>query len=723
MYDKFHHRIIMSSILLIMLASLSLLAHAINTTSHKQAATHRDGTTIPAPGPITITQEVNKFDLINVLTWDQVEDPDPYTIIVAYNIYCTSQPTIYCTQAQLLTQIPQPEDPLEPVVYQHHCRCPEQEYFYCVTAVDSLGRESEPTEAHVAPTIPNIQAPSKVYTTQKLTQFDLTNKLCWDPVDLGYYPVVGYNIYCAPHQDHADDCSTCYNCLPSCCSSICQDATFLQHIPATDPLTYENHFRCPGVTYDYCISTVAQTGDYTTESIIPKHVTVQPTIDPQVNCQHMDCHSLNLVNKQTHGAPVQAVAWLDANCYLPTQCSCTDRYIIPHPSAAIGGYLSYTNACDGASVRVYALNFVNDQLIETAHIAPTPFVYSVDWCCIDDVPYLAVAGRPNQLTGFDTWIYKYTFNGTTGNLELIDSFAHGATVWSVAWLNYDCNNNHTRYLALGGDPSNNIDIRLLSFNPTTKKITLTTNRSNGATVYSVDWCIRSSRNPMLLTGGKTATENCKKFNFRIYSVSCGGSMNLFTSGLFVGGTIRTVKWHCSDDKTCSTLPYFAIGGDTEQCGCEHLEDMANIQLYILNPLTHQVRSIAYARQQERVFSLDWNPHCKSSLVTAGSGCKSECPCDPNIVVYNATSNPSKALRYKTHSRFDDSVTSLKWNIFDGCSYLLVGAEHNNCSECSIDPFCNPPYDIALYKSRLCSDPICPPKGICERRHPNHFNAE
>jgi hypothetical protein len=689
------------------------------THSRESSSFFAEGVPVPVPGPITTSQEVDQFDLINVLTWNQVVDP--YAEITGYNVYCTSDPSISCSSSDFIAKILQPLDPSESVVFRHHCRCPQQEYFYCITAINSMGNESDPVQVSVSPTLIDIPAPTYVSASQKLNQFDLINKLCWDPVNSDYYPVIGYKIYCSSNE--YTDCSSCYNCSPSCCSSQCYNAILIAQIPAGAPLTFEHHFRCPGTTYDYCISAVAQTGDYTTESIIPHHVTVEPAIDPQSHCTCTNCQSLNLVNRQTHGAPVQSVAWLCNNCGSNGQCSCTDQYIIPHPTAAIGGYLSYTNACDGATIRTYALNFMNDQLVQTAHALPTSFVYSVDWCCIDGNAYLAVGGRTNETTGFDVWIYKYTFDGITGTLELIDSFAHGTTVWAVAWLNDDCNNSSSRYLAIGGDPSNNIDLRLLSFNAELKQLSLTTNRTHGATVYALDWCVRPLQNPLLLAGGKIATENYKHCNFRIYSVSCGGSMNFFSSGLYCGQTVRTAKWHCYNDAICSTLPIFAIGGDAadESC-CNQSEKLANIQIYALNTLTHHVCPMVHTHQQGRVFSIDWYPNCKEPLMTAGSGCKSDCLYEANIAAYTLSMNPSKNLHCKTYSRFDDSIASLKWCTFGNCSYLLVGAEHGNSDHCSVDPFCNQQPDIALYKAKLCTDCACP-TGICERRTPGSFNAE
>lgn len=689
----------------------------------KNNMTCRNGTEIPSPGLISGTQELQQFDLVNILTWDPVINPDPYHEIAAYNIYCVGRYATSCDEANFLTQVPQPENVADAILFYHHNRCPDQDYFYCITSVDSFGNESSPSHVTIEPAYVNVVAPTKVYTSQKLTQFDLTNKLCWDPVVLDFYPALGYNVYCLPHDQAADQVQPCYDCSSQCCSSVCQYATFLSQIPADGPLSYEHHFRCPGVTYDYCISTLAQTGDQITESIIPTHVTVEPTIDPQLNCQCIDCQPLSLVNKQLHGAPIQSVAWLCDTCMFSGQCSCTDNYIVPHPTAAIGGYVSYINACDGATVRVYALNSMTDQLVETAHAMPTSFVYAVNWCCIDGQAFLAVGGKPNELTGFDVWVYKYSFDGVTGNLELIDSFAHGDTIWTVAWLCYDFNDNHTRYLAIGGDPVNGTDIRLLSFNPELKKLSLVTSRSQGATVYSLDWCIRPSRNPMLLAGGKTATENCKHYNFRVYSVTSGGALNLFSSGLYDGGTIRTVKWYFANEKACSVLPYFAVGGDTgKHCG-DQCQKNSNVHVYILNPLTHQVRPIAYAQQQERVFSLDWNPCCNSSLVTVGSGCSSGWLCDPNITMYALEKNPSKSLKYRAHSHVDGTISSLQWCAFGDCCYLLAGSEHSNCNQSHTDPFCNQSHDIVLYKSKLCSDEICRPKGICERRNPCAFDVE
>ena len=197
------------------------------------------------------------------------------------------------------------------------------------------------------------------------------------------------------------------------------------------------------------------------------------------SCTCSEHNKLTKVETITHGAPVQSVAWL-------SKFSCLDQqYIQDRPIVAIGGYQSFFDTCSyGVSVRIYKLNIDNDHLTEIATANPTPYVYSVDWCCIDGIPYLAVAGKTNLQESADVWIYRY--ETISESLQLVASAKHGATIYSVAWLCDTCSKNGKRFLAIGGQESHDkIDIRLLQFNPnacTEDILQIVTNRSHGATV-------------------------------------------------------------------------------------------------------------------------------------------------------------------------------------------------------------------------------------------------
>ena len=320
-------------------------------------------------------------------------------------------------------------------------------------------------------------------------------------------------------------------------------------------------------------------------------------------CQCMKKSQMLKLQTLHHGAPVRAVGWLcDSECLLYQTFDL----------AAIGGFLSEFNAGPyGASVRVYEFNRLTEQFIERDSVAPTCYIFALDWCCIQDEAYLAVAGMPNHTTGEDVWIYKYNFQ--TKKLELITSFAHGSTVYSVKWLCIECNEYvRSRFLAIGGDPApDNADIRLLSFDPDYNTLTIVNNRTHGDTIYALDWCVKNEIRPLLAAGGKTVLDDCEKINLRVFAVDCFGAMNLLNRGAyFPGGTVRALAWCCSGFP-CPPLAYaLAVGGNPDcphpcepVCDKEHI----NIQIYAIrisdcslipiNGLSHQ--------QPGRVFARDW----------------------------------------------------------------------------------------------------------------------
>lgn len=155
--------------------------------------------------------------------------------------------------------------------------------------------------------------------------------------------------------------------------------------------------------------------------------------------------TLLLSKKYSHGAPIQSVAFM-----CDERCSCI--------LAAIGGYLAYPDSLYQASIRAYQLDPSRDLLEEISINIPVPtnFVYGVDWCCIDGIPYLAVGGCPDEF-GVSVWVYKYD----DGVLTQVASFVHKGTIFSLAWLCDECTGNlDVRFLAVGGEPAHGIDIRL-----------------------------------------------------------------------------------------------------------------------------------------------------------------------------------------------------------------------------------------------------------------------
>lgn len=433
-----------------------------------------------------------------------------------------------------------------------------------------------------------------------------------------------------------------------------------------------------------------------------------PCLHGTSTCFCSEINKLIKVETLMHGAPVQSVAWL---CDVP--CG-VEPHITQAPLAAIGGYQSLFNACaEGASVRVYEFNTTNDHLTETAHANPSPYIYSVNWCCINNVPYLAVAGKPNLQTSTDIWIYKY--NVTTKSLELIASASHGATVYAISWLCDACTEQNKRFLAIGGQEApDKIDIRLLQFDPDAQpssRLKIVTNRSHGATVFAVDWCTKQYKNPLLLVGGKTVIDDqCEKVNLRLYSVTCQGGMNLLKTHWYKGETIRTLKWCCQ--KPCPNFPYlFAVGGDPIEC-CDIIERCGiNTIIYALDPRMCQLVELGYQKQQEKIFALDWAPQCKCSHLTAGGGCKQTCGCNYNLFTYQlAPRQEFEEMRIVTRNKFDDIITSMSWCKYGDCAVLLVGSERKDWQCGLADPFDETSHEIALYRAELCTPR--PPQPLC-----------
>ena len=436
-------------------------------------------------------------------------------------------------------------------------------------------------------------------------------------------------------------------------------------------------------------------------------INIKPCPCPDISC--IPQNKLLHVGSYSHGAPIQSVAWSCASDACPTTF------------AAIGGYKALTSTCQYVSIRVYTLDIRKDKLIPVTidNALPTDYVYSVKWCCINGTPYLAVAGCPDS-SGNSLWIYQY--DPTYNRMTLVKAYQHNGIVYSVAWLCNNCTiDDNVRYLAIGGDPVNGIDIEILSFNATLGTINPVNSALFGSTIYSLDWC--SDNNPCvqndcnyLVAGGTTASDCKGKANIKIYAVSCNGDMVEGSRAYFEGNTVRSVKWCCDSDKICPQLMSLAVGGDPI-IGGSH--DGSNIVLYAYHPRTRNLKPFAWHDQPAKVFAVDWLPGCACTELAVGSGCLN--PCTPNIFVYNFDKNTLPDLGTITSKYFYDNITSIAWCKICDLSYVLVGSEANNWSpDNNFDPLCAAKIqanELALYKGIFCKTASrpCTPAPICERK--------
>ena len=181
-------------------------------------------------------------------------------------------------------------------------------------------------------------------------------------------------------------------------------------------------------------------GTYTisvTDSSNPPATVTKTITIPSITCPCMN--RLSFVNKYSNGAPVQSVSW---------SCPTDD---CPYNLVATGGYKGMLpTEITPSSIRVYSFDDTTKKLVPLFAALPTDYIYSVDWCCINGVPYLAVAGCPDQY-GNSVWIYRYDLE--TNTMMLVSaSNAHQSIVYSVAWLCDGCTTNpNIRNLAIGGD--------------------------------------------------------------------------------------------------------------------------------------------------------------------------------------------------------------------------------------------------------------------------------
>lgn len=416
------------------------------------------------------------------------------------------------------------------------------------------------------------------------------------------------------------------------------------------------------------------------------------------------CFPLNRlipVRKLTHGAPIQSVSWLcDENC--------------PIKLAAFGGY-SCSDQCIVTSIDVYRLDTTNDTLIkiDIDQPLPTPYVYSVDWTCINGTPYLAVGGCPDA-QGNSVWIYQYA----SGQLTFVQSFKHYGTIYTIKWLNDGCTENqNSRFIAIGGEPVSGIDTRLLIFNTYTETLNSTADLTHGSTIYAICWSIRNNNCPLLITGGKT-TNTCEgPVNLRTYSFDCSEALTLITSSYYKGEVVRTLSCCCNTNLLIK-VPLILVGGDPIP---QDQYPGPNAVIYYFDIHSHMLKPLAYTQQQEKVFASTWIPGCNCNLLALGSGCiHSEC--DPNIGLYSLDCNNGLHLIKTGAVKFDDNITTIAACKINNITYVIAGTETNswNCTQ-QIDPLCSSAKnsnEIALYKGIFCyacPPPSCMPVSICMRK--------
>jgi len=394
------------------------------------------------------------------------------------------------------------------------------------------------------------------------------------------------------------------------------------------------------------------------------------------------------IDIETHGAPVQSVAWLCGGCD-----SDLETY------AAIAGFESEKAGEEGVVLRVYKLDDSGTPDLTQEVTQTGTNLYAVDWCCSGTTKYIAVGGMADS-DGYEVHVYR--FDEVVPDLSLVASFTHTATVYSVAWL-CGCDQcvTGTPLLAIGGDPasSDNADFRILGFDPVGSALTQKSKGFHGARVNSLDWCCQIDKNPILALGG--APTDCTGINFRIYRVSCTGGYTQLSYGKFpynfpmtdltsTGTDVFSVKWCCEADVK---YPLLAVGG--------HIEDENNLAVYRFAAFTQSLSRLARIEVPiTTVYSVDWNESCDCSYLAAGGGGFGDCE---NIFVYN---KDGCTLDLKSKEKHDDNVKSLAWCKKGTCYYLLVGTEEDNWTWGM-----ETEQEIALFQGSFC---VPAPVPICDR---------
>jgi len=408
-----------------------------------------------------------------------------------------------------------------------------------------------------------------------------------------------------------------------------------------------------------------------------------------INCDCLEPDKLFPISTAEHGAGVRSVSWC-----------CNAACCAGGPFSAIAGLKNK----GGTVLRIY--NIQKDKLNELTSKTGN-HLYSVDWCCIGATSYIAVGGLPDQAHG-DAEVHVYKF--TDPSLEYITSFTHGVPINSVAWL-CGCDQciTGTPLLAIGGQAAqDDMEIRTLIFDPTAKTLTEGGSAIHGAEVFSVDWCCREGRPPILAVGGKNSEIGCEGYNIRVYCTDCEtGIMTPITMARYPGELVDVVKW-CCDPRI--RFPYLAVGGKkhTSITGC------INTQVYLLDPppsnrLVLVSQPGACVGPNDHIFAADWIPGCQCDHLTVGGGCANTEECISNIFVLK---RDTCHLPEVTKTKYDINVMSLEWCKTNTCAYLLVGTEttveEDVCTE-NLDK-----KEIILYQGRFCPGIIPPPFPVCIR---------
>ena len=401
------------------------------------------------------------------------------------------------------------------------------------------------------------------------------------------------------------------------------------------------------------------------------------------------------VDQIQYGASVRTVSWLCGGCG-----------DVVAPYAVIGGQPVSTLTSD-YDFQIYQLTSAEKLLFITNGVHGG-YVLASDWCCIDSVPYVAVAGTANT-EGYEVEIFRLNNDDT---LTRVAYFAHGATINAISWL---CQCGGNGYLAIGGEPAaeDTVDTRVLLvpvLTTTEQELTVAADVVHGGNVYALDWCT-SLTCPLLAVGGAISSIECG-VNVRVYSLNCAnGNLFPYAQAQYASGTVNTLKW-CCGTASCFNNPLLAVGGTRT------VMSEPNIVVYYLSSITNALREFVStaSNAQLNINAIDWNPACKCANITAGGGCVGGADaCVNNIFVYNI--GVPRMLNLITQQQFDTTITSLAWcqPIGQLCTFLLVGAEPPAALSEEPDVNCaHRGFEVALYKGLFCRQVPSPVLPVCNR---------
>lgn len=409
------------------------------------------------------------------------------------------------------------------------------------------------------------------------------------------------------------------------------------------------------------------------------------------NCEYptslnFPINKLQLIGSYSHGAPIQSVAW---------STIAEDSSLI---LAAAGGYAHRANPHSHPSLRVYSFNYSTEQLEPIFDDQPTDYVYSVAWCTINSIPHLAVAGDSNNEK--NVWIYKY--NADHNTMDLIASLDnHKTIVYTVAWLCDACSpDKNIRFLAIGGEPQNDVDIQILKWNSETKTLSSINSAPFGATVYALDWCKGTNAAYHLVAAGQTTVINNKSANIKIYNFSCDGTLTLVNSIHQSGSTMRAAKWYYTNNPK---IQIFAVGGDPLLYGSDGYR---NITFYVYDSSLDKIKPIAVHAQPGKVLALNWVTGYDSVDIIAGSVCINGAS-HQNIFVYNINPHLLPKVDIVNSTHFDHAVTSLASIKIGNTTFVLAGSENIMPLKEGTEYWNSRCQELALYKAVFCQ-PQCKP---------------